>query len=91
MEEINDHSNTLAGQTGTVPADSFSQKTDPNVQPNPVNVTIGGIPQHWGSTSPISRRDIRKNNTPLAQSSSFPKILSFREFTEELDQTTANK
>lgn len=91
MEEINDHDIKLASQTGTVPADSFKQSTDPNVQPNPVNVTIGGIPQHWGSTAPISRRDIRKNNTPLATGSEFPKILRFKEFTEELDHTAVNK
>ena len=87
MQEINDHSTGLAAQTGTIPADSFHQSTDPNVQPNPVNVTIGGIPQHWTSTSPISRRDIRRNNTPLSTGTEFPKILSFKEFTEELDQS----
>jgi len=84
VEKVNDHSTGLASQTGTDSADSFEPHNDPNVQPNPVNVTVGGIPQHWGSTAPISRRDMRKNNTPLATGSEFPKILSFNEFTEEL-------
>lgn len=90
MAEINDHSTGLIAQTGNVPADSFHQSNDPNVQPNPVNVTIGGIPQHWTSTAPISRRDIRRNITPLGINPESPKILRFKEFTEAI-KTDENK
>ena len=43
----------LANGKITVPADSFNQNNDPNVQPNPVNISVGGVPQHWAGTAPI--------------------------------------
>lgn len=45
----------------TVPSDSFNQRTDMNIQPTQVNVTLGNIPQHWLATQPLSRRDLKTN------------------------------
>jgi hypothetical protein len=47
-----------------VPADSFTQSTDPNIMPASVNVPVGGLPSHWTTSQPYSRFDLKTN--PLA-------------------------
>lgn len=48
-----------------VPADSFSQSDDPNTQPSPINVQLGGIPGQWTNSQPYSRWDM--TTSPTAQ------------------------
>ena len=47
-----------------IPADSFDQETDPNVEPSTINTQVGGVPMHWTTSQPYSRRDLKTN--PLA-------------------------
>ncbi len=67
----------------SVPADSFdkSKNLDPNVAPNPVNVTLGGNPQHWLNTAPISRFDLKRD-------SGVDRILKFDEFKSSLEENS---
>ena len=62
------------GEVG-VPADSYdkSYQDDPNVAPNPVNVTMGGVPQQWTAANPISGFDLKRD-------SGIDRILDFTEF-----------
>ena len=48
----------------SVPADSFTTQTDPNLMPSPINVPVGGLPSHWTTSQPYSRFDLKTN--PLA-------------------------
>ena len=73
------HNNKLSTGKITVPADSFDQKRDPNVQPTPINVSIGGMPQHWLGTAPISKRDMKTNSTPIGEKSS-TRVMRFNEY-----------
>jgi hypothetical protein len=71
--------NKLSTGKITVPAASFNQSNDPNVQPSPINVTIGGIPQHWLATAPLSKRDMKTGTTPLGEKAKV-KVLRFNEY-----------
>lgn len=44
-----------------VPADSFDQEQDYNVQPTPINYQMGGVPTHWVTSQPYSRWDLKTN------------------------------
>lgn len=76
----------------TVPADSFDKTkyNDPNVAPNPVNVTLGGNPQHWTASQPISRFDLKRDT-------SMDRIYRFDEYCKKIeedstpDKNTENK
>jgi hypothetical protein len=72
--------------TWTVPADSFTQQTDPNVAPSTINTQVGGVPMHWTTSQPYSRRDLKTN--PLADmygKNPSPKkvVKSFDEFVDD--------
>lgn len=73
------HNTKLSTGKITIPADSFNQSSDPNVQPSPINVSVGGIPQHWLATAPISKRDMKTSSTPLGETSK-PKVMRFNEY-----------
>lgn len=73
------HNSKLSTGKVTVPASSFTQSNDPNVQPSPINVTIGGIPQHWLATAPLSKRDMKTASTPLGETRK-PKVMRFNEY-----------
>jgi hypothetical protein len=82
------HSSQMSTGEVTVPASSFKQQTDRNIQPSPINVSLGGIPMHWLSTAPMSRRDMKMNLTPTnftptvgANPKSY-KVMRFHEFHE---------
>jgi hypothetical protein len=77
------HNQRMSSGKVRVPASSFSQRTDMNIQPNPINISLGGIPQHWISTQPLSRRDMKTNNTPLKESPEGYKIMRFEEFSNK--------
>lgn len=80
---MNEHSTNMASNTGSIPADSFAQSNDPNIQPSSINIHMGGIPNHWLATQPISRRDMKMNNTPgLGSNPKSVKVLSFKEFVD---------
>ncbi len=64
----------------TVPASSFNQQTDRNIQPSPTGISMGGIPTHWLSSQPISRRDMTANTTPIGSNPRIYKIIRFEEF-----------
>jgi hypothetical protein len=64
----------------TVPASSFNQQTDRNIQPSPTGISMGGIPTHWLSSQPISRRDMTANTTPIGSNPRVYKIIRFEEF-----------
>jgi hypothetical protein len=49
----------------SVPADSFNNQYDFNVQPSPISVNLGGIPGQWTNSQPYSRWDMTTN--PIAQ------------------------
>jgi hypothetical protein len=51
-------------ESWSVPADSFTQQTDPNVAPSTINTQVGGLPMHWTTSQPYSRFDLKTN--PLA-------------------------
>jgi hypothetical protein len=76
---INNRNFKLSTGKITVPADSFSQSTDPNVQPTPINVSVGGLPQHWLGTAPISKRDMKTASTPLREKGA-TKVMRFNEY-----------
>lgn len=77
------HGKNMAISTGSIPAASFKQSTDPNVQPTGINTQTGGIPTHWLATQPISRRDMKTNSTPFYGSNPrSSKALSFKEFVD---------
>jgi hypothetical protein len=65
----------------TVPADSFdkTKHADPNVAPSLVNVTLGGTPQHWLNSTPISRFDLKRD-------AGVGKILKFDEFKSTIEE-----
>lgn len=72
--------------TWAVPADSFTQQTDPNVAPSTINTQVGGVPMHWTTSQPYSRRDLKTN--PLADmygKNPSPKkaVKSFDEFVDD--------
>lgn len=73
------HNSKLSTGKITVPASSFNQSTDPNVQPSPINVSVGGIPQHWLATAPISKRDMKTGSTPLRETGK-PRVMRFNEY-----------
>lgn len=73
------HNFKLSTGKVTVPASSFDQNDDPNVQPTPINVSIGGLPQHWLGTAPISKRDMKTASTPLGEKSG-TKVMRFNEY-----------
>jgi hypothetical protein len=75
----------FANQEIEIPASAFSQSSDPNIQPSPINISLGGIPQHWLSTQPLSRRDMKNNTTPLSESPEGYKIIRFEEFSGNHD------
>lgn len=71
----------------TVPADSFNQRDDMNIEPSIINLTAGGIPQHWLNTAPISKRDMKSGDTPLeAISTTSSKIMTFAEYLNSSNQ-----
>lgn len=76
----------LANGEITVPADSFNQNNDPNVQPNPVNISVGGVPQHWAGTAPISKRDMKTAGTPLGERKS-PRVMRFDEYFSSINES----
>jgi hypothetical protein len=44
---------------------------------------MGGIPNHWLATQPISRRDMKMNNTPgIGANPRTNKVLTFNEFVD---------
>ena len=66
--------------TYSIPADSFNQSRDMNIQPSLINVQTGGIPRHWSPSTRYSRIDLKNNQ--IAKSTS--KIVkTFSEFIEE--------
>jgi hypothetical protein len=80
---MNEHATNMTSSTGTVPAAAFTQSNDPNIQPNLINIHTGGIPNHWLATQPISRRDMKMNNTPgIGANPKTSKILTFTEFVD---------
>lgn len=80
---MNSHSKNMATGTGSIPAGSFSQSNDPNIQPTGINIQTGGIPNHWLATQPISRRDMKMNNTPgIGVNPRINKVLTFEEFVD---------
>lgn len=73
----------MTSSTGAIPASSFKQSNDPNVQPNPIRVNLGGIPNHWLATQPLSRRDMKANNTPgIGMNLRTNKVATFKEFVD---------
>jgi len=74
-----DSSKMSSGEV-TVPASSFNQQTDRNIQPSLTGMSIGGIPTHWLSSQPISRRDMTANTTPLGSNPRSYKVIRFEEF-----------
>jgi hypothetical protein len=80
---MNEHDKNMTSSTGAIPAGSFSISNDPNIQPNPINTHTGGIPNHWLATQPISRRDMKMNNTPgMGANPKTKKVLTFNEFVD---------
>jgi hypothetical protein len=77
------HKYKLSAGEITVPADSFNQRTDMNIQPSPIGITIGGAPNHWLNTAPLSKRDMKSNTTPLGANPKSHTILRFDEYTNE--------
>lgn len=56
-----------------------------NIQPTPVDVTLGNIPQHWLNTQPLSRHDLKTSPSPVEdiEFNSAPekhRILRFEEY-----------
>ena len=80
----NPHNNKMSSGEITVPASSFQQRTDMNIQPTAVNVAVGGLPQHWLNTAPYSKRDMTTNSTPTRVGSNprVYKVLRFNEYME---------
>ena len=80
MEDI--HKQTMSNGAITVPADSFHQKTDMNIEPTPVNVQLGSIPKHWTNSEPISKRDLQTiaKYPVTGESINQSKVLRFAEF-----------
>ena len=74
------HNSKMSSGEVTVPASSFNQQTDRNIQPSPTGISMGGIPTHWLSSAPISRRDMTANTTPLGANPKVYKVLRFDEF-----------
>jgi hypothetical protein len=74
------HSSKMSSGEVTVPASSFNQQTDRNIQPSPTGISMGGIPTHWLSSQPISRRDMTANTTPLGSNPRSYKVIRFEEF-----------
>lgn len=78
--------------TGTyaIPADSFEtpNQYDFNVQPSQISVNLGGIPNHWTNSQPISRWDFMTN--PIVQLRRNPVATKkhVKNFTEYLDNQT---
>ncbi len=73
-------------ESWSVPADSFTQKTDHNVMPTDINTQVGGLPSHWTTTQPYSRFDLKTN--PLADRygrnpSAKKKVKTFDEFVSD--------
>jgi hypothetical protein len=80
---MKEHAKNMANSTGSVPAAAFTQSNDPNIQPTPINIHMGGIPNHWLATQPISRRDMKMNNTPgIGSNPRTNKVLTFNEFVD---------
>lgn len=78
----NTYDNRMSSGQITVPADSFQQRTDMNIQPTPVNVAVGGFPRQWLNTAPYSQRDMTTNSTPLGANPRVYKVLRFNEYME---------
>ena len=66
--------------TYSIPADSFDQSQDMNIQPSLINVQTGGIPRHWSPSTRYSRIDLKNNQ--IAKSTS-KMVKTFSEFVEE--------
>ncbi len=64
----------------SIPADSFNQARDMNIQPSLINVQTGGIPRHWSPSTRYSRIDLKNNQ--IAKSTS-KMVKTFSEFIEE--------
>ena len=58
-----------------VPAEEYDKdnQSNPTPEPNPVNVTMGGVPQQWTASNPISGFDLKRD-------SGIDRILGFEEF-----------
>ena len=54
-----------------IPASSFSQRQDMNIQPNPINISFGSVPQQWTSSQPLTMSDLKGNSY---------RVLRFEEF-----------
>jgi hypothetical protein len=74
------HKSKMSSGEVTVPASSFNQQTDRNIQPSPTGISIGGIPTFWLSSQPISRRDMTANSTPIGSNPRIYKVIRFEEF-----------
>lgn len=76
-----------AGGTYAIPADSFEtpNQYDFNVQPSQISLNLGGIPNQWNNSQPISRWDFMTN--PIVQvreeQSTTKHVKSFTEYLEE--------
>jgi hypothetical protein len=80
---MNEHDTNMTSSTGSIPAAAFTQSNDPNIQPSPINIHMGGIPNHWLATQPISRRDMKMNNTPgIGVNPKTHNVLTFSEFVD---------
>ena len=66
--------------TYSIPADSFDQSRDMNIQPSLINVQTGGIPRHWLKNTRFSQIDFR--NSQISNNKS-KMVKTFREFIEE--------
>jgi len=69
----------------TIPADSFKtpKKYDFNVQPSKISTNLGGIPNHWTNSNPISRWDFMTNPVinNIRENNSI--VLTFNQFCNE--------
>lgn len=73
-----------ASGTYAIPANSFTAatNTNPNVQPSTISAGMGGIPNHWTNSQPISRWDFMTTQvTPVSEEQSTNRtVKTFNEF-----------
>lgn len=79
------NNNRMSTGKVTIPASSFNQRTDMNIEPSTINTTAGGVPQQWLNTAPISKRDMKTGDTPLESKTKEYKAMTFDEFINSND------